>query len=87
MIRMDDEYPVVARENGIIIKTEKMEVDKIYHCIYQDRLYLFCKDADELLNCYEVEDGEAAEAIKAHPDSDSVKKILEEAAKKQQEKV
>jgi len=87
MITMDDDYPIIAKEDGIAIKTEKMKVDKIYPCIYQDRVYLFFKDEHELLNCYEVEDKEAAEDIKANPDSDSIKVILEKAAKKQQEKL
>jgi len=84
---MGNDDPIVAKEDGIVIKTEKMEVDKIYPCIYQNRVYLFFKDEHELLNCYEVEDKEAAEAIKANPDSNSVKTILEKAAKKQQEKL
>ena len=87
MVTMDDDYPIVAKKDGIVIKTEKMDVDKIYQCVYQDRVYLFFKDEHELLNCYEVEDKEAAEAIKANPDSNSVKTILEKAAKKQQEKL
>lgn len=87
MITMDDDYPIVAKEDGIVIKTEKMDVDKIYPCVYRDKVYLFFKDEHELLNCYEVEDKEAAEAIKANPDSDSIKAILENAARKQQEKI
>jgi len=86
MITMGED-PIVAKKDGIVIKTEKMEVDKIYPCIYQDRIYLFFKDEHELLNCYEVEDKETAEAIKANPDSDSIKTILEKAAKKQQQKL
>ncbi len=82
-----DDPPVVAKEDGIVIKTEKMAVDKIYSCVYQGNVYLFFKDEHELLNCYEVEDKETAEAIKANPDSDSIKMILENAAKKQQGKI
>ena len=84
---MDDDYPIVATDDGIIIKTEKLEVDKIYHCIYQNKVFLFFKDEQQLLNCYEVEDAEAVEAIKSNPDSESIKGILEKAAKKQQEKL
>ncbi len=84
---MDDDYPIVAKNDGIVIKTEKMEVDKIYHCIHQNKVFLFFKDEQEMLNCYEVEDSETAEAIKSSPDSESIKAILEKAAKKQQEKM
>jgi hypothetical protein len=84
---MDDDYPIVAKNDGIIIKTEKMEVDKIYHCVHQNKVFLFFKDEQQILNCYEVEDVETAEAIKSSPDSESIKTILEKAAKKQQEKL
>jgi hypothetical protein len=82
-----DDYPIVAKDDGIMIKTEMMEVDKIYHCIYQNKVFLFFKDEQQMLNCYEVEDTETAEAIKSSPDSESIKAILEKAAKKQQEKL
>jgi hypothetical protein len=84
---MDEDYPIVAKNDGIVIKTEKMEVDKIYHCIHQNKVFLFFKDEQQMLNCYEVEDVETAEAIKSCPDSESIKAILEKAAKKQQEKL
>ncbi|MFY3740409.1 MAG: hypothetical protein HMLIMOIP_000847 [Candidatus Nitrosomirales archaeon] len=84
---MDDDYPIVATNDGIVIKTEKMKVDKIYHCIHQNKVFLFFKDEQQLLNCYEVEDAETAEAIKSSPDSESIKSILEKVAKKQQEKL
>ena len=84
---MDDDYPIAAKNDGIVIRTEKMEVDKIYHCIHQNKVFLFFKDEQQILNCYEVEDAEAAEAIRSSPDSKSIKAILEKAAKKQQEKL
>ncbi len=79
-----EDPPVAATKDGIVIKTEKMEVDNIYPCIYQGRVFLFYKDENQLLNCYEVEDEKTAEAIKANPDPKHVRSILEEAAKKQQ---
>lgn len=82
---MSDDYPVVVKEDGIIIKTKKMKNDEIYHCVYQNTVYLFFKDEHDLLNCYEVGDEEVAEEIKANPDSDSIKNILKKYARKQQE--
>lgn len=84
---MAEDYPVIVKEDGIVVKPKMMKNDEIYHCIYRDKLYLFFKDEQELLNCYEVEDKEAMEAIKANPDSDSIRNILEECAKKQREKL
>jgi hypothetical protein len=84
---MGEDYPVIVKEDGIVVKPKMMKNDEIYHCVYRDKLYLFFKDEQELLNCYEVEDKEAIEAIKANPDSDSIRNILEEYAKKQREKL
>ena len=81
---MGNDYPIVATNDGIVIKTEKMDVDKIYHCIHQNKVFLFFKDEQQMLNCYEVEDTETAEAIKSSPDSESIKAILEKAAKQQE---
>jgi hypothetical protein len=81
---LGEDYPVSVSDDGIVIKTKLMTNDQIYHCIYQSKLYLFFKDENDMLNCYEVEDEEAAEAIKANPDSNSIKKILQEYAKKHQ---
>ncbi len=82
-----EDSPIFAKQDGIVIKTEKMVVDKIYSCVYQNKVYIFSKDEHGLLSCYEVEDKETAEAIKADPDSDSIKTILENAVKKQQGKI
>jgi len=81
---MGEDYPVMVKEDGIIVKPTMMKKEEIYHCVYQNKVYLFFKDENELLNCYEVEDKEVAEAIKSSPDSDSIKNILQEYAKKQQ---
>lgn len=82
---MSDDYPIVVKEDGIVVKPKMMKAEEIYHCVYRDKLYLFFKDENEILNCYEVEDKEAAEAIRANPDSDSIKEILQKYAKKYQE--
>ena len=72
---------VKSSKDGIIIKSEEMEKDKIYTCIHDGKVFLFFKNELGLLNCYEVQDEAIAEKIKATPDSDSVKKILEELIK------
>lgn len=73
---MADDYPVVINEDGIKIKTEKMEQEKLYHCIFEDRVYLFYKDELGLLHCYEVENPDVVQEISTHP------KDLEEILKK-----
>jgi hypothetical protein len=67
MAAMNDEVPVVAERSGIKIKTEKMITDKLYHCIYDNKVFLFYKDDQSLLHCYEVEHSEAVREIAEKP--------------------
>jgi hypothetical protein len=64
---MADDYPVVAEKDGIKLKTEKMVADQLYHCIYDNKVFLFYKDEDGLLNCYEVENPDAVKEIASNP--------------------
>ncbi|NOJ27008.1 MAG: hypothetical protein DA330_03240 [Nitrososphaera sp.] len=62
-----EDYPVAVNDEGIKLKTEKMVQDQLYHCIYDDKVYLFYKDELGLLHCYEVEDSQAVAEIKKDP--------------------
>ena len=67
MAATDNDYPVVAEQDGIKLKTEKMVTDKLYHCIYDNKVFLFYKDDDSLLHCYEVQDPNAVREIAEKP--------------------
>jgi hypothetical protein len=67
MEKADNDYPVLAESEGIKIKTEKMVIDKLYHCIYDNKVFLFYKDEESLLHCYEVENQEAVKEIAQNP--------------------
>jgi hypothetical protein len=67
MEEADIDYPVLAESEGIKIKTEKMAIDKLYHCIYDNKVFLFYKDEESLLHCYEVENPEAVKEIAQNP--------------------
>jgi hypothetical protein len=62
------ENPVESESEGIKLRPEKMVVDKIYHCVYEDKIFLFYKDEQEFLHCYEVEDPLARKEISENPD-------------------
>ena len=62
-----DDYPVVAGQEGIKLRTEKMVIDQLYHCIYDNKVFLFYKDEEGLLHCYEVENPQAVREIAANP--------------------
>ena len=71
------DYPVIAEPEGVEIKPEKMETDKLYHCIFQDKVLLFYKDEQDILNCYEIEEKEIVDAVKNTASPDEVEKILQ----------
>jgi hypothetical protein len=63
----DNNYPVVAEHDGIKLKTEKMVTDQLYHCIYENKVFLFYKDEESLLHCYEIENPDAVREIAENP--------------------
>ncbi len=71
-------YPLSSDDNGVKVKPEHMEKEKLYHCIFKDKVLLFFKDEDDILNCYEIEENELVEKVKASSNNDAVQKILEE---------
>ena len=64
----ESEYPISVDTQGRIkLKTENMTKDKLYHCVADEKVFLFFKDEDEMLNCYEIEDIQVVNAIKERP--------------------
>lgn len=84
MAAVDDDYPVLAENEGIKIKTEKMVIDKLYYCIYDNKVFLFYKDEESLLHCYEVQNPEAVKEIAQNPSE--LYRILRERATINQDK-
>jgi hypothetical protein len=62
-----DDYPVGVNEEGIKLKTEKMVPDQLYHVNHDGKVFLFYKDEEGLLHCYEVENPDAVKEITANP--------------------
>ncbi|TLX67777.1 MAG: hypothetical protein E6L00_03660 [Thaumarchaeota archaeon] len=71
------DYPVVAEPEGVKLKPELMEIEKLYYCIFQDKIMLFFKDQNELLNCYEIEDKEIVETVKKSSSTEDIENILQ----------
>jgi hypothetical protein len=57
------DYPIIVQPDGIKLQPEKMTIDQLYHCIFEDKIFLFYKDEEELLHCYEVENLSATKEI------------------------
>jgi hypothetical protein len=68
------DYPITAQPDGIKLKPEKMVTDQLYHCIFEEKVFLFYKDHDELLHCYEVQDRVVTKEISENPGD--IEKIL-----------
>ena len=63
-------------ENKIKINPESMIVEQLYPIIYDNSIYLFYKDENELINCYEITDKSIIEKALLNPDK--IIEILEE---------
>jgi len=62
-----DDYPVVVEQEGIKLKTDKMVTDQLYHCIHESKVFIFFKDDEGLLHCYEVQNPSAVKEIIENP--------------------
>ncbi|MBI1828275.1 MAG: hypothetical protein HY222_03940 [Thaumarchaeota archaeon] len=71
------DYPVIAESEGVKIKPELMEIEKLYYCVFQDKVLLFFKDQGELLNCYEIEEKEIVDAVKTSSSAEDIENILQ----------
>ncbi|MDE1843790.1 MAG: hypothetical protein KGI10_00510 [Thaumarchaeota archaeon] len=70
------DYPIVVEPEGVKIRSEKMEVDKLYYCIYQEKVLLFYKEQNEMLNCYEIAEKDVVDEVKQSQTED-IEKILQ----------
>ena len=69
--------PIIANDEGVNVKPELMEKEKLYHCNYKDKVILVYKDHQDFLNCYEIEETDLVQAIKSGS-SQNIDSILEE---------
>ena len=72
------DYPVSADENGINLKPEKMEKEKLYHCIFKNKAMLVFKDSQDVLNCYEIEQEDLVKKIRKASNENDLEKLLED---------
>ena len=73
---MSDSPVQIDEDNKIKIKPELMITENLYPIIFENLLYLFFKDENEMLNCYEVTDKELVEKAKKNPEK--ILELLEE---------
>ena len=62
--------PLVANNDGVNVKPELMEKEKLYYCIFNEKIILAYKDQQDFLNCYEIEETDLVQKIKSNVDQD-----------------
>ena len=67
---------ISVNDDGVKLKPEIMEKEKLYHCIFNDKIILAFKDHQDFLNCFEIEESEIVDKIKSS-DKDDIETILE----------
>jgi hypothetical protein len=70
-------YPVSSDDNGINIKPELMEKEKLYHYVFKDKVLLLFKDSQDFLNCYEIEEEDLVNQVKNSKTDEEDEKIFE----------
>ena len=72
------DYPLSVDENGVNLKPEKMEKEKLYHCVFKNKAILIFKDSQDMLNCYEIEQEDLVDKIKNCNNDEELEQILED---------
>jgi len=78
--------PISVDESGIKLKPEIMEKEKLYHCIFNNKVFLVFKDEQEFLNCYEIEEKEIVDKVISAQTHD-IDNVLNEFIKNQKLKI
>jgi len=77
------DYPVITTNDGINIKPEQMVQERLYHCVFKNKVLLLFKDSNDFLNCYEIEEENLVNQIKNTQNDEEVEKIFEEYMKRE----
>ena len=72
------DYPVSADENGVNFNPDKMEKEKLYHCIFKNKAMLVFKDSQDMMNCHEIEEPNLVEQIKKCTSDDKLEKLFQD---------
>jgi hypothetical protein len=67
VIEMESNPIEVDKENKIKIRPELMIKEKLYPFIHENSIFLFFKDDNELIHCYEISDKNVKDIILKNP--------------------
>ncbi|RNJ75347.1 MAG: hypothetical protein D9C04_00225 [Nitrosopumilus sp. B06] len=71
-------YPVSVDENGLKLRPELMEKERLYHCMFGAKAMLLFKDSMDVLNCYEIEEAGLVEKIRTCKDDSELEDLFAE---------
>ncbi len=77
------DYPIITTKDGINIKPEQMVQERLYHCVFKNKILLLFKDSKDFLNCYEIEEEDLVNQIKNTKNDEEVEKIFEDYLKRE----
>ena len=73
---------ISMNDDGVKLKPEIMEKEKLYYCAFKEKIILAFKDHQDFLNCFEIEEAEIVNRVKS-ADGKDVSLILEEYIEKE----
>ena len=73
---------ISMNDDGVKLKPEIMEKEKLYYCTFKEKIILAFKDQQDFLNCFEIEEVEIVNKIKS-ADGKDVGSILEDYIEKE----
>ena len=65
---MSESHVLIDEDNKIKIRPELMITENLYPILFENSLFLFFKDENELINCYEVTEKELVEKAQKNPE-------------------
>ena len=77
------DYPITANNDGVNIKPEQMENERLYHCVFKNKVLLVYKDSQDFLNCYEIEEEELVNQIKNSKNDEEIEKFFQDYVKQE----
>jgi hypothetical protein len=77
------DYPITVNADGINIKPEQMEKERLYHCVFKNKVLLVYKDSQDFLNCYEIEEEDLVNQIKNSKNDEEIEVIFENYVKRE----
>ena len=73
---------ISMNDDGVKLKPDIMDKEKLYYCIFKEKIILAFKDQQDFINCFEIEEAEIVNRVKSAVGKD-VSSILEEYIEKE----